>query len=70
MITSLKKGSKVFELSEGGAARRGSPEGENSMSLRDGRSSSVADFVQHGSNEFALHFGQGGAISTGTSRVK
>jgi hypothetical protein len=34
MTGSLKRESKVFELSEGGAARRGSPEGESSMSLR------------------------------------
>ena len=34
MTASLKRESKVFELSGGGAARRGSPEGESSMSLR------------------------------------
>jgi hypothetical protein len=32
-----EKGSKVFELLEGGAAQSGRPEGESSMSLRDGR---------------------------------
>jgi hypothetical protein len=40
------------------------------MSLRQWAISIVEDFVQHGSNEFALHFGHGGAISAGTGRVK
>ena len=64
MITSLKRGSKVFEFSEGGAAERKA--GRRKLNVFARRAISlVADFVQHGSNEFASHFGQGGAISAG-----
>ena len=38
------RGSKVFEFFEGGAAQSGKPEGESSISLRDGRSDQLRIF--------------------------